>query len=94
MPATACLLRFHYYEVMDRDHTLIRVELIEGGQVTHVFTNLPESWEDGVQKAAYGNQREDFGFPTRQAALSMIHSNRSYRKMTDSLARFFASSDE
>lgn len=93
MPASACVLRFHYYEVMDRDHTLIRVEVIEGGQVTHSFTNLPASWEQGTTKAVYGNQREDFHLPSREAALSMIHSNPAYRKMTAALARFFVSSE-
>lgn len=93
MPAIPCVLRFHYYEVMDRDHTLIRLELIEGGHVIHVFTNLPEQWEHGVEKAVYGNQSEDFVFPTREAALGMIHSNPAYRTMTASLARFLVPSD-
>lgn len=76
-----------------RDHTLIRVELIEGGLATHVFTNLPESWEHGAEKAVYGNQWEDFAFPTQEAALGMIHSNPDYRAMTAPLARFFMPSE-
>lgn len=82
-------LRFHYYEVMDRDHTLTRVELIDAGEVTHVFTNVPTYWEDAAEKAVYGNQLEDFAFPTAEAALQMIASNPDYRPMTDALSHFF-----
>lgn len=84
------ILRFHYYEVMDRDHTLIRVELIDSGVVTHVYTNLPKIWEDAAQKAVYGNQVEDFTLPTAEAALAVIRSNSEYRPMTESLASFFS----
>jgi hypothetical protein len=86
------ILRFYYHEVMDRDHTLILVELIDVGVVTHIFTNLPEAWEDAPQKAIYGNQQEDFIFPTAEAALGMIRSNPAYRPMTNNLALFFNSS--
>lgn len=83
------LLRFHYYEVMDRDYTLIRVDLVEGGAVTQTFTNLPETWEHAPQKEAYGNQREEFVFPTRKAALGLIRSNPRYREMNATLETYF-----
>lgn len=86
------ILRFHYYEVMDRDHTLIRVELIEAGLATHVYTNLPEYWDDAPNEAVYSNQVEDFAFPTAAEALAVIKSNSKYRPMTDSLAGFFSAS--
>jgi hypothetical protein len=88
------ILRFYYYEVMDRDHTLILVEVVDEGVVTHVFTNLPEAWDNWPQKAIYLNQQEDFIFPTLEAALGMIRSSPAYRPMTDDLALFFTSSPD
>jgi hypothetical protein len=79
---------------MDRDHTLILLELIDADEVTHVFTNLPDAWDNWPKKAIYINQREDFIFPTSEAALGVIHSNPAYRPMTDDLARFFTSSPD
>lgn len=84
------ILRFHYYEVMDRDHTLTRVELIDAGVATHVYTNFPTYWENAVQKAVYGNQVEDFVFPSSESALQMIASNPDYRPLTSALERFFS----
>lgn len=74
-------LRFHYSEVMDQDHTMIWVELIQDGAPVHVFTNFPARWDKGMNKDIYGNQSEDFQLPTLEAALAMMRSSPSYREV-------------
>lgn len=92
--AAPAVLRFHYHEVMDRDFTLIRVEVIEDGAVTHLFTNLPETWQEAPRKEAYANQREDFVFPSGDAALGIVRSNPAYREMTPALKAYFTAEEE
>lgn len=81
MSTSTTTLRFQYFEIVDHDHTLTWVELIEGGQATRTFTNYPERWDSRLHAEVYGNQSEDFQFPTKDAALAMLRSNPAYREI-------------
>ncbi len=81
MGAKAVTLRFQYFEITDQDHTLIWAEVIEKGEVTHAFTNYPDRWGVSRRVEVYGNQSEEFHFPTKEAALAMLRSNPVYREV-------------
>ena len=72
-------VEFRFHEIIDTDYTAVDACICANGQPVVAFRNYDRR---ALTKVIHANQTERFAFPTFEAALHFIRSNRSYRQVS------------